>query len=496
MSAFIAMNAANTAYRKIRAQTKVAAQSKNLPEWMNVIVDLLPNDDDGDEKVAITLTSQEQKEQDHKGSENAYERLAWFVFTHFTGTAWFESYILGCIVMIGVSTGVELEAGDDPPEGIRKMVAWVGMITFVSFTAEVVLKIVAEGLRPERYFTDAEDGSFNTFDFMIVVAGFLFLGSSSGGAVAALRMLRLVRLLTFIKGVPQLRVILSGLVAGLRSVTFIVMLLFLIIYLFSIMGCLFLGDNDPARFGTVPVAMLSLFQVSTLASWTSIAYTSWYGCENYVGAPYAGSFVTDRDYAPPKDGAPDHWGGPSSVHTSIVTTMAGNFQGFRCYAEKPQPVLTFLFFSFYIVLTSWVIMSLFIGVISMGMFEAYEAAKTESVNKRYKDKLMENSSIFVADRKARKNLKDKDDASASAARFENGDGGFESKDPEAGHGVDGGGGGGGGGSGGEGAASGGQDGEDSDEESQYAEFGGSVSLLQLKIDRALGDEMDYDPPDT
>jgi voltage-gated sodium channel len=53
------------------------------------------------------------------------------------------------------------------------------------------------------------------------------------------------------------------------------MLLFLVIYLFAIMGCLFFGVNDTARFGTVPTSMLSLFQVSTLASWTSIAYTSW-----------------------------------------------------------------------------------------------------------------------------------------------------------------------------------------------------------------------------
>jgi hypothetical protein len=44
----------------------------------------------------------------------------------------------------------------------------------------------------------------------------------------------------------------------------VVMLLFLIMYLFSIMGCLFFGVNDSARFGTVPQAMLTLFQVSTL----------------------------------------------------------------------------------------------------------------------------------------------------------------------------------------------------------------------------------------
>jgi hypothetical protein len=54
-----------------------------------------------------------------------------------------------------------------------------------------------------------------------------------------------------------------------------VALLVLVIYLFAIMGCLFFGRNDPHHFGTVPSAMLSLFQVSTLAAWSTMVYTAW-----------------------------------------------------------------------------------------------------------------------------------------------------------------------------------------------------------------------------
>ena len=70
-----------------------------------------------------------------------------------------------------------------------------------------------------------------------------------------------VRLLTFVKGVPMLRGIITGLLAGLKSVMYIVLLLFLIMYLFGIMGCLLFGTADTARFGSVTEAMLSLFQV-------------------------------------------------------------------------------------------------------------------------------------------------------------------------------------------------------------------------------------------
>jgi len=59
----------------------------------------------------------------------------------------------------------------------------------------------------------------------------------------------------------MLRGIITGLLAGLKSVMYIVLLLFLIMYLFGIMGCLLFGTADTARFGSVTEAMLSLFQV-------------------------------------------------------------------------------------------------------------------------------------------------------------------------------------------------------------------------------------------
>jgi hypothetical protein len=92
----------------------------------------------------------------------------------------------------------------------------------------------------------------------------------------------------------------------MKSVIYIVMLLCLVIYMFAILGCILFGANDPAHFSSVGISMVSLFQVSTLASWTSIAYISWFGCEHYVGSAYDDS-------------------NPSMIHT-----MAGDFQGFKC----------------------------------------------------------------------------------------------------------------------------------------------------------------------
>jgi voltage-gated sodium channel len=204
---------------------------------------------------------------------------------HIVSQFWFEVFVLANILLVGAATGVDLE-NNGRDEWTRDAVAGVSTVTLTVFTLEVILKVIAEGLQPWHYFIDEDNGPFNTFDFLIVVASYALLGGSSAGALGILRMLRLVRLLTFIKNVPVLRVIIVGLIQGMKSVTYIVMLLFLVIYLFAILGCLIFGENDPNHFGAVHIAMIALFQVSTLASWTSIAYVSWYGCENYIGSPY------------------------------------------------------------------------------------------------------------------------------------------------------------------------------------------------------------------
>jgi voltage-gated sodium channel len=67
--------------------------------------------------------------------------------------------------------------------------------------------------------------------------------------------------------VPQLRVILLGLVAGLRAVGSVMMLMGLVMFLYAIIGFVFFGTNDPAHFGGVAIGMLTLFRTATLASW-------------------------------------------------------------------------------------------------------------------------------------------------------------------------------------------------------------------------------------
>eukprot|EP00615_Pteridomonas_danica_P011765 CAMPEP_0114346930 /NCGR_PEP_ID=MMETSP0101-20121206/13474_1 /TAXON_ID=38822 ORGANISM="Pteridomonas danica, Strain PT" /NCGR_SAMPLE_ID=MMETSP0101 /ASSEMBLY_ACC=CAM_ASM_000211 /LENGTH=1430 /DNA_ID=CAMNT_0001483895 /DNA_START=53 /DNA_END=4345 /DNA_ORIENTATION=+ len=370
--AMMMMNAANMAYQKAIKKTRDKQYlAQNHPVWMQYFAENLPEKVEA--RVGLSETKRHRKKRILANSERLYNRIAWFVYSKITSQVWFEVVILVNILCIGAATGIDLENNGDPSTAL--LVTTVSIITTTVFTFECIFKIVAEGYEPMIYFTDPEDGKFNTLDFSIVAAGYAFMGLESGGAIGVLRMLRLVRLLTFIKGVPQLRAIIAGLVKGMQSVTYIVMLLVLIIYLFAIMGVLFFGENDPARFGSVATAMITLFQVSTLASWTSIAYTSWYGCGNYNGDPYASAVD------PP----------------SNIVTAAGILQGFKCGKVTAKPISTFLFFSIFVIVSAWVIMSLFIGVISMGMFEAFEEMKGKQKEQRYRERLEENQQVEEED---------------------------------------------------------------------------------------------------
>merc|ERR1711981_1007132 len=152
------------------------------------------------------------------------------------------------------------------------------MLILIIFTAEVVIKIVAEFDKPLRYFYNNGIDGWNNFDFVIVVGSLLPTGES-GGMLVILRLLRLLRVLKLLKAFPQLQVIVKALLSGLSSISYVAMILMLF---FFMMGIFF-------QILFLPNAIYSLFRASTLEDWTDIMYTNMYGCANY------GHFVMCKD---------------------------------------------------------------------------------------------------------------------------------------------------------------------------------------------------------
>lgn len=96
-----------------------------------------------------------------------------------------------------------------------------------------------------------------------------------------LRLLRVLRILKLVNKLPKLQIIVSGLMVGFSSISFIALLLVMVFYFFAIIAIILFRENDPWHFGDLAVAMLTLFRCATLEDWTDVLYINMYGCDKF-----------------------------------------------------------------------------------------------------------------------------------------------------------------------------------------------------------------------
>ncbi len=119
-------------------------------------------------------------------------------------------------------------------------------------------------LRIMVYRTNFFKDPWSLFDFFVVAIS-LIPASETFSILRALRVLRLFRLLTI---VPQMRVIIAALLGVIPGIASVSMVLLLFFYIFAIMATSLFGETFPQWFGTMGESMYTLFQVMTLESWS------------------------------------------------------------------------------------------------------------------------------------------------------------------------------------------------------------------------------------
>jgi voltage-gated sodium channel len=105
---------------------------------------------------------------------------------------------------------------------------------------------------------------WNIFDFVIVSVALLPLG----GNLAILRALRIIRAFRLISAMPKMRQVVQGLLSAIPSMGSVILLLSLIFYVASVMATKLFGGAFPQWFGSVGSSLYSLFQIMTLESWS------------------------------------------------------------------------------------------------------------------------------------------------------------------------------------------------------------------------------------
>lgn len=201
-----------------------------------------------------------------KGSKRAYVKCS-NLARKVLGNSWFNSGVMLCISWASLSVGLQTYEALSTSSVLDNLDLFVLFV----FIVECALKILAEGLKPWMFFVGPEM-RWNTFDFVIIIMSLPMWGSALGGGnIAILRMLRLLRIMKLVKRIPQLYMIVMGLIGGLKSIGYILLLLFLVFYLYAISGMYAWADNDQFHFRSVPIAMVTLFRMSTLENWANVS---------------------------------------------------------------------------------------------------------------------------------------------------------------------------------------------------------------------------------
>lgn len=103
--------------------------------------------------------------------------------------------------------------------------------------------------------------------FDLAVVGIALVPAT--GSLSVLRALRILRVLRLVTAVPALKRVVGGLVAALPGMGSIMLLLLLIFYVFSVMAAKLFAETKPELFGNLGAAAYTLFQVMTFDDWSA-----------------------------------------------------------------------------------------------------------------------------------------------------------------------------------------------------------------------------------
>lgn len=105
---------------------------------------------------------------------------------------------------------------------------------------------------------------WSIFDFAVVAIALV----PASGPFAVLRALRVLRVLRVLTIVPSMRRVVGGLLAAIPGLGSLAMVLSLIFYVFAVISTKLFGSEFPEWFGTIGRSLYTLFQVMTLESWS------------------------------------------------------------------------------------------------------------------------------------------------------------------------------------------------------------------------------------
>lgn len=166
-----------------------------------------------------------------------------------------QNFILGVILFNAIILGLETSKQAMAQAG--GLIILLDKICLAIFVVEIVAKLIARGWGFFRR-------GWNIFDFVIVAISLV----PSAQGLSVLRAMRILRLLRVVSVAPSLRRVVEGLVNALPGMGSVFLLMGMLFYIGAVMATKLFGASFPEWFGTLGRSGYSLFQIMTLESWS------------------------------------------------------------------------------------------------------------------------------------------------------------------------------------------------------------------------------------
>ena len=86
------------------------------------------------------------------------------------------------------------------------------------------------------------------------------------------RLVRVFRVLRMVSIVPELRILINSLLKAMPQLSYVMLLMFIIFYIYGAVGSFFFDQINPDLWGDIATSMLTLFRVMTFEDWTDVMY--------------------------------------------------------------------------------------------------------------------------------------------------------------------------------------------------------------------------------
>jgi voltage-gated sodium channel len=166
-------------------------------------------------------------------------------------TGFILAIILANAVVLGLQTYPEIE--DRHGDTLNLL----NDVFLAIFVVELALRIGAYGRRPQDFFLSG----WNVFDFVVI--GFAFVPGVRESSTL-LRIARLARVVRIVRILPDLRILITGVVRSLPPLGSMLLLVTVLLFVYGMLGWLLFAEEIPQDWGNIGRAMLSLFVLLTL----------------------------------------------------------------------------------------------------------------------------------------------------------------------------------------------------------------------------------------